>query len=306
MKIDTTSFCVNSRVTGQAGGQAAWGTSLGQERAKGFPVQMDREGVPQIVAGMLHNACTDRDGLKAAGMSSSRELILFSVFDRVYVNGAMIPGASFIMSVVREHTKTSEGKLHLSYAPYYTYSCIDKDGRRRTVSNAETIQRISDSIGCGGGSWFVRKIEIADQHQLHMRAVVVNAATESIYATHAERSHEWDRLAVMDRLNESGTLLPLSSESFRAYLTGLLPSAMSMSRASALCKSVDTTLVRDSVRKVTGKDVSLFSLDSREDVVEVLERVRASHENNAVYSGVPAEALSLYCDFLEATEKNRV
>lgn len=91
--------------------------------------------------------------------------------------------------LVREHSKSHEGRLIISYAPYITFNGI---------SNQICIDRIQDAIGCTHeGCWFVYEISIRNQSELHFKAVVVNADKPMVYSgttTSKQRSDEWKSL----------------------------------------------------------------------------------------------------------------
>ena len=87
MKIDITSMFFNSSIVGKTA-TAAWGTSIGRQNP---PCNIyESEDVVNILAGMLYSVRTDKENLSVDEMSSSRELVMFSVFEKVYVinNGA--------------------------------------------------------------------------------------------------------------------------------------------------------------------------------------------------------------------------
>ena len=92
MKIDITSMFFNSSIVGKTA-TAAWGTSVGRQNP---PCTIyESPDVVNILSGMLFCVKTDTNNLSIDEMSNSRELVLFSVFDKVYVNGKQQYNYSF-------------------------------------------------------------------------------------------------------------------------------------------------------------------------------------------------------------------
>lgn len=189
MKIDITSMFFNSKIEG-ATATAAWGTSVAKQNP---PCTMyETPEVTNIVSGMLFSSKTDFANLKTDGMSDGREVVLFSVFDRIYVNGIKLDNASFILLLVREHSKSHDGRILLSYPMYAKYTKADGS----IVSNEDTKNKIAELIGCSSkGCWFVSDISIANQDTLLINAHVVDADNPKIYTcTSQERSKEWKEI----------------------------------------------------------------------------------------------------------------
>ncbi len=292
MKIDSTSLFVNSGIKKQPGGQAAWGTSFGQEKAKGFPIQLDKEGVAEMLAGIIHNACTNYNGFSFPGMSKKRELITFAIFNKVFVNGCALMGANCILAIVREHSRTSDGKLHLSYAPYFSY-----DHGATHVSNALLLKQISDFLHCPNGCWFARKIAIRRTDELHIRVVVVSRDHPTLYETHKDRRDCWEELAVIDSFNERTVSVPFSAEGFYRYMTELRPIKISSTKAAAYCKVMNTLFVRNIVSTVVQITDDMFQIKDPEDINAVIRYTASCPENSSIYQGVPQKALMLYKEF---------
>ena len=82
MKIDLTSMFFNSKIEGQTA-TAAWGTSVSKQTAP--CLIYENEDFNNIFSGMLFCSKTDVENLDIKGMSSSRELIMFSIFNKIFV-----------------------------------------------------------------------------------------------------------------------------------------------------------------------------------------------------------------------------
>ena len=138
MKIDITSMFFNSSIVGKTA-TAAWGTSVGRQNP---PCTIyESPDVVNILSGMLFCVKTDTNNLSIDEMSNSRELVMFSVFDKVYVNGVRIEG-SFILLLVREHTPSHEGRIIVSYPKYAKY----KKTNGEIIHNEQTMNKIAESL----------------------------------------------------------------------------------------------------------------------------------------------------------------
>ena len=188
MKVDITSMFFNSRIEGQTA-TPAWGTSIGQSKLRACRIDDMKQEVVDMVIGMTYKSVSDLTKLDVAKSSSDREILICSVFDDIYVNGISIKEAQYTLLLVREHSKSHEGRLIISYAPYISFNGI---------SNQICIDRIQDAIGCTHeGCWFVYEISIRNQSELHFKAVVVNADKPMVYSgttTSKQRSDEWKSL----------------------------------------------------------------------------------------------------------------
>ena len=169
---------------------------------------------------MLYCAKTDIENLSLDGMSNSRELVLFSVFDKVYVNGKKIDG-SFILLLVREHTSSHEGRTIVSYPKYAKYK--RPDGIE--IHNERTMYKIAESIGINpNDTWFVYDISIANQDSLLINACAAGTDKyKQFVGTSKERSKEWgDIVDASDILSNNLTKQILSvPPSIRPYITAI-------------------------------------------------------------------------------------
>lgn len=190
MNIDITSFFFNSEITG-ATATAAWGTSIGQAESKQCRIETDTFGVTDFLSGMIYKSNTNRDGFDLSKGSSSRDYILYSIFNKVYANGSLIDGVSFIVLLSRENTTSHKGRLILSYPPYAKYS-----DDHVTINNSETIDAIRQSLGCEKeGCWFAYDLSVKNQDELHFSCVVVNRVNKMVYnGKSSTRSQEWANL----------------------------------------------------------------------------------------------------------------
>ena len=188
MKIDVTSMFFNSRIEGQTA-TPAWGTSIGQNRSRDCRIDNHKQEVVDMVVGMTYMSVSDISKLDISKGSSDRDLITCSVFKDVFINNKRIDNTQYTLLLVREHSKSHDGRLIISYAPYIKYGGI---------SNSDCIELMRIALNCTpNGCWFVYDISIVNQSELHFNAVVVNSEEPMVYSGNIKsknRSEEWKAL----------------------------------------------------------------------------------------------------------------
>ena len=184
MTIDITSFFFNSSIEG-ATATAAWVTSIGQNQSKACRIEDAKPGVQEMLIGMLYKSISDKSRLDISAGSSNREVLLFSRFDKVYVNDILLEDRSFVVLLVRENTESHAGRLIISYPPY---AQIDE-----VAVNDMAIKEMASALGCTeNGCWFVYDISVVNQDELHFSAIVVNPDHPMVYKGRSrDRSRAW-------------------------------------------------------------------------------------------------------------------
>lgn len=203
MTIDITSFFFNSSIEG-ATATSAWGTSIGQSKSKECRIEDEKPGVLELLTGMLYKSVADKSRVDLSAGSQNREVLLCSLFDKIYINNQLLEGQSFALILVRERSKSHDGRLLISYPPYALV-----DGQ---PINQSAIEAMSTKIGCSSnGCWFVHDISIRNQDELHFSSIVVDKDKPKIYTgTSRQRSEEWNNLVEIKReytLEELGAIL---------------------------------------------------------------------------------------------------
>ena len=190
MKIDNTSmFFGASILNGTA--TAAWATAIGQSAQKAYRINSEILGLQDLLSGMIYKMAVDRENLDLSDMSRNRDLLIFSIFNKVFINNLLVSDAKFILLLVKEHSASHEGRLLISYPKYAKYS----DG---SVSNEDTILKMEKQLNCEGGCWFVYDISVRNQDELYFNAIVVNKNNPVEYTTSKERKKAWDKLVGYD------------------------------------------------------------------------------------------------------------
>ena len=203
MTIDITSFFFNSSIEG-ATATSAWGTSIGQSKSKECRIEDEKPGVLELLTGMLYKSVADKSRVDLSAGSPNREVLLCSLFDKVYINNQLLEGHSFVLIMVRERSKSHDGRLLISYPPY---AIVDGN-----PINQSAIDAMATNIGCtSDGCWFVHDISIRNQDELHFSSIVVDKDKPKVYTgTSKQRSEEWNNLVEVKReytLPELGAIL---------------------------------------------------------------------------------------------------
>lgn len=195
MRIDITSLCFGFKIEkDNDSGTAAWATSIGQAPKGICFIDTNREGLDEIVYGMMYKSHSDFENLKVRDIKGlekreeprgDRERMMFSVFDNVYVNNKKVEGI-YTLSYEREDSSSHKNRLHICYAKYLTY---------KGHSNKETLKEMAKVLGCNEDAcWFVTDISIKNQKDLHFTAVVVNPTSTMSYTDSKVRKKAWENL----------------------------------------------------------------------------------------------------------------
>lgn len=187
MKIDNTSMFFNSTIQ-DATATAAWGTSIGQSQRNGYKINTEIDGITDLLVGMTYKLKSDKENLDIREGSNTRELLMFSVFDKVFINNELIHDVKFILLLAKEHSKSHDGRIIISYPPYAKYKIGES-----LINNLHAIEKMKIQINCITGCWFVNDITIKNQDELHFNAIIVNE-NPVVYSTSNERSQTWELL----------------------------------------------------------------------------------------------------------------
>ena len=217
MKIDITSLCFGFKIE-KENDSGTWATSIGQAPKDICYIDTERDGLGEIVYGMMYKSHSDFENLKVrdvAGLEkkeeprSDRERMMFSVFEDVYVNNKKVEGI-YTLSYEREDSTSHKNRLHICYAKYLTY---------KGHSNKETLKEMAKVLGCSEDAcWFVTDISIKKQSSLHFTAIVVNPTKSMTYDDSKARKRAWEMLVPEI---DNGFHEVQETEYIRSYLTAL-------------------------------------------------------------------------------------
>lgn len=216
MKVDVTTIFFNS-VIPEATATAPWCVSIGQGKEKKINASID--GLQDILDGLIYKAVREQGFVDLSAGSKNNEYLLLSKFDKVFVNGSQINNLQMVVALVREHTKSHEGRLRISLPPYAKFD----DGEIK-FSNEQSYQAMSEFLGCGniydGGCWFVDDISVHDQDELHFSCVVVNQNERMSYKTSQLRSAEWQGLVPEEHNYVRIPCIPQSNDTLQLIYYG--------------------------------------------------------------------------------------
>ena len=294
MKIDITSMFFNSRIEGQTA-TPAWGTSIGQNKSRACRIDDFKSEVVDMVIGMTYKSVADIDKLDVSKGSENRDIITCSVFEDVYINNKKIDNTQYVLLLVREHSKSHDGRLLISYAPYIKYNGIE---------NQSCIDLMRQLLGCSTeGCWFVYDISIKNQSELYFSAVVVNPSSPMVYSNSIKsrnRSEEWKALIPTEEETESCITNGISDS-----LQQIFYGAPGTGKSNTIKCEVDqkdlprvrTTFHPDSdystfvgAYKPTSVEVPVMTIIGKEQIPVV----NANPEKKIVYEFVPQAFLKAY------------
>lgn len=290
MRIDITSMFFNSRIEGQTA-TPAWGTSIGQNKTKECRIDDFKKDVVEIVIGMTYKSVSDLDKLDVSKSSSDRDIITCAVFNDVFVNNKKIDNAQYVLLLVREHSRSHDGRLIVCYAPYIGYN---------SIYNSLCIEKMQRTLGCSDkGCWFVYDISIKNQSELYFSAVVVNPAKPMIYNTTSQnRSKEWKSLIPENVESSINTILKV-----RPYITAI------KSKPFVLLAGISGTgksrIVRELARACWDEDSEEFTAQKPKnfEMVQVKPNWHDSSELIGYVSRINKDPVFVAGDFLKFIAK---
>lgn len=290
MRIDITSMFFNSRIEGQTA-TPAWGTSIGQNKTKECRIDDFKKDVVEIVIGMTYKSVSDLDKLDVSKSSSDRDIITCAVFNDVFVNNKKIDNAQYVLLLVREHSRSHDGRLIVCYAPYIGYN---------SIYNSLCIEKMQRTLGCSDkGCWFVYDISIKNQSELYFSAVVVNPAKPMIYNTTSQnRSKEWKSLIPENVESSINTILKV-----RPYITAI------KSKPFVLLAGISGTgksrIVRELARACWDEDSEEFTAQKPKnfEMVQIKPNWHDSSELIGYVSRINKDPVFVAGDFLKFIAK---
>ena len=208
MKVDITSMFFNSSIEGQTA-TPAWRTSIGQSKSKECRIETDVQGVTDIVIGMTYKMLGDTSKLNMSNVSG--ELLMCSVFNKVFINNDLLEDTSYILLLLREDSVSHNGRMQVCYSPRLSIG---------DIKNADTIEKMRAHIGCSpSGCWFVYDISVKNQDELHFSSVIVDKDKPTLYTTKSQdRSKLWKSLVPNNNAKITGIS---DNSSYLPYLTAL-------------------------------------------------------------------------------------
>lgn len=200
MIIDLASFAFGCNLI-EGTGTPPWGTALGQHKPD---YTFTHDGYKDLLVGMVYNAVPlkqvylpiGRGGNVVSGQEDLN-IQLASVFNKVFVNGKYI-NKPFIMILYKEDSLSHTGRRHLKYNPKTSYR--QKDGY--VYTNDDFINEVRNTFSLDDNAcWFVYKIDIPNQIELHMSAIFVDKQHSVTYPDSQIRKQIWSELVANNNSN---------------------------------------------------------------------------------------------------------
>ena len=189
MNLDLGSFAFGTYLSSGTG-TPSWGTALGQSRPA---YKFTYPGAEVILIGMIYcSVPLDRvsiplgKGGRIYQASELDECQIASLFRKVYINGTHID-YPFVMVLVKEDSDSHSGRKSIKYSDKNAYQYNGEQ-----YSNAEFVRRARITLGLEEQAcWFVYSIEVYNQDELHLFAVIVDEKKSISYANSSERRDAW-------------------------------------------------------------------------------------------------------------------
>ena len=192
MNIDLTSFAFGSTLM-DGSGTPSWGTSLGQSSPD---YKFTYPGSETLLIGMVYCSVPLNmvklpigKGGRIYTASERKECQIASLFRKVYVNGVKID-YPFIMVLFKEDSESHSGRKGIKYSDKNEYNDNNEKYSNQEFINNVRIKLNMEDDAC----WFVYKMEVYNQDELHMFAVIVDSSDSVTYLNSSERKRKWSEL----------------------------------------------------------------------------------------------------------------
>ena len=189
MNLDLGSFAFGSSIE-SGGGTPSWGTALGQSKPD---YKFTYPGSEILLVGMAYCAVPlefvsfplGKGGRIYKG-NELNECLLASLFRKVYVNGIQI-GYPFLVALIKEESESHFGRRSIKYSDKNEYKSSDE-----FYTNKEFIRIARQKLNISDDAcWFVYSMDVYNQDELHMSAVVVDENNNITYENSSERKTKW-------------------------------------------------------------------------------------------------------------------
>lgn len=192
MKLNLGSLYFNMGLE-EGAGTPAWGTELGQ----GVGYKFNFDGMETLLPSMLYCSIANKEEVicplgRGKNGRDNYEFLVASKYDKVYVNGTLINGASFLLLIVRLiKGENHVGRMSLKYNPQMAYA---------GVSNNECFSKMKEALGISNDhAWFISELNTNNQDELHFTAHIV--ADSPQYYTNSESRKEVFKSFLSDQSN---------------------------------------------------------------------------------------------------------
>lgn len=198
MRIKNTAFIYN--VTVQGSSNCDWGTDIGQSKKHTFTL----EGFPEFVNAMVYYKIEDVNNIQVILGKGNRtpkpfsaypdnQLVLASNFKKVFVNGKLLEGQTFIVYILKEiNSHNSLGKINV-----HKDRCTLKFSNSLLYKGEEVNQKCIDAISkafgqSSNGSWAILEMKIENEDELHLNGFALGDTPKN-YTSTDERNEDFAR-----------------------------------------------------------------------------------------------------------------
>lgn len=196
MRIKNTAFAYN--VTVQGSSNCDWGTDIGQSKKHTFTL----EGFPEFINAMVYYKIEDPQNIQVILGKGNRtpqpfsaykdnQLVLASCFKKVFVNGKLLDGQSFIAYILKEvNAYNSLGKINV-HKDRCTLKFSNSLLYKGELVNQKCIDAISSAFGqSANGSWAILEMNIVNEDELHLRGFALGN-TPKDYPSTEDRNEDF-------------------------------------------------------------------------------------------------------------------
>ena len=196
MRIKNTAFAYN--VTVQGSSKCDWGTDIGQSKKHTFTL----EGFPEFINAMVYYKIEDPQNIQVILGKGNRtpqpfsaykdnQLVLASCFKKVFVNGKLLDGQSFIAYILKEvNAYNSLGKINV-HKDRCTLKFSNSLLYKGELVNQKCIDAISSAFGqSANGSWAILEMNIVNEDELHLRGFALGN-TPKDYPSTEDRNEDF-------------------------------------------------------------------------------------------------------------------
>lgn len=291
MKLDLGSFMFNVNVNN--GGTPSWGTALGQNLQYKFDLKkIDSDFFSALLFNGANNNLVDVE-LGKGGKSENYEILLSSLFEKIYVNNVLIENAKFLLLIVKEKTLSHTGRKSLKYVPSAKY-----DGKNY---NFDCLNLIKNKFNLTEDSaWIITNIDFKNQDELHFKLYTLN--NEHILFENAVDRKKW--------IND--TIEKIDEPQFKNKFDFLIDDYKIISEK---LKNADTSLECFSIKnseeldsKTIDKFITCFSLNSKEKNIinESLNIAKYLKDKSIINNHLNKNAISYKFDNLNKSGINLI
>lgn len=182
----------------------AWETSLGQ--GKKYKLKEDNS-ISELVKGMIYKAVPSKyvdfkkgkGGAVVNGAEDKASLVIAAVFDKVYINEEQINGGKIILLIIKDDSKSHNGRLKLKYGPDNRYSSDEC-----TINNQTFIDLVKKQFGLSENAcWFISDISVFEQDKLVLKTTIINPNGSEEYENSEAHHQAWNIGEELDGCDKS-------------------------------------------------------------------------------------------------------